>query len=186
MIHEIGIDLGKELAKKGCPIRVVDGPEATTTTTGARERIVIEHDEDGGDSFSNVLSQHKNPKQRMIRHIGTKITIYAQSPHAGAKPWEHRRRVEHVLDLVLVALSDVLKVRRNGYVITKGSLIQPDDLAKSEVIAGAVYDLRVSIERGVYDLTWAYEARPEVTLTGIKSRTQVSLSGSGEEMGCGG
>lgn len=191
MIHEIGIELGAALALKGFPLKgfpVVDGPEPTKTTTGARERIVIEHD-DGGDSFRAVRGEHKNPNLRTIRNIGVKITIYAQATNAGATHWEHRRRAEHVLDLVLVALDKVIYARKNGYTLTKGRFVQPDDLAASEVIAGAVYELTFTVERGVAEQTWKGEKRPEGSPTGFKNTTNVSLyNGPGDppEVGCGG
>lgn len=188
MIHEIGVEIGAALAEQGCPIKVVDGPESTTPTTGARERIVIEHDEDAGDTFTNVKSQHRNPKMRAIRNIGAKITIYAQAVNANAVHWEHRRRCEHILDLVYVALNLVLMTRQNGYRITKARFIQPADLKPSEQIAGAVYEITLTIERGVYEQTWKGEKQPEGTLSGIGSTTSVNLPGSATqpEIGCGG
>lgn len=191
MIHEIGVELGKALAAKKCPIPVIDGPEPTDTTTGARERIVIEHDELGGDSITPARPQ-KNPKIRMIRNIGSKITIYAQAVNAGATDWEHRRRAEHVVDLVLVALDNVLTTRKNGYRITKSRFVQPKDLATSEIIAGAKYEILLSIERGIFEQMWNGDKRPEATIADgtIKGTTKVSLahgpSGSTPETGCGG
>jgi hypothetical protein len=189
MIHEIGTELGAKLSAKGCPLPVIDGPESTKTTTGARERIVIEHDEDAGDSFASAVTQHKNPKMRMIRNIGVKITIYAQAVSAGSTHWEHRRRAEHVVDLVMVALYDTLKIRRNGFQIKKAGFIQPSDLQASEAIAGAVYQVTLSIERGVYDQTWAGDKRPEGTLAAVGSKTNVSLAHGPDdampEAGCG-
>ena len=189
MIHEIMTEISTKLASKGCPIRVFDGPENTKTTTGARERVIVEHDEQGGDSFSAPLTQHKNPKMRMIRNIGVRITIYAQAANVGALDWEHRRRAEHLLDLVMVALYDTLKVRRNGFQIRKAGFTQSDDLAASEIIAGATYELTLSIERGVYDTTWAGDKRPEGTPATIGSKTHVSIYHGPDdampETGCG-
>jgi len=190
MIHEIGKEIAAQLVAKKCPLPVFDGPEPTQTTTGARERIIIEHDENGGDGFSFAASQHKNPRMRGVRNIGVTITIYAQAPNAGGTHWEHRRRAEHVLDLVTVALYDVLKIRRNGFTIKKAGFIQPPDLAKSETIAGAVYQMTLTIERGIFDQTWAYENRPQATIAEgqIKSHTEASIAnGSGApDTACGG
>lgn len=179
MIHEIGVELGVQLAAVNCPLKVLDGPENTKTVTYARERIVIEHDPTG-DKFSNNKSQQKNPKIRVIRNIGVKITIYAQEASGGAMDWEHRRRAEHVLDLVLVALEKVLVARHNGWTLSGGRFIDPNDLATSEVQGGSVYELTFSVERGVYVQTWTGNARPEMTIlpTTIQTTTDIVIESS--------
>lgn len=189
MIHEIGRELQAALRAKGCPFNVVDGPEGQATTTYARERIVIEHDE-AGDSFGPTRSQSRNPRNRMIRNVGVKITIYAQSSASGALEFEHRRRAEHVLDLVLVALEKVITARHNGWVVKAGRFINPEDLAKSETIGGAVYELSFTVERGVFDTTFTNAARPEFTMGagGISSTTRAMRPGADEadaEIACG-
>lgn len=165
MLHEIGVELGAALVTKGFPLKaipIVDGPEPTRTTTYARERIVIEHDD--GDSFGPTFSTHRNPKVGMTRNVAGKITIYAQSPSPGATQWEHTRRAEHILDLVLVALRGVMSVRKQGIVWKGGRFIRPADLERSETQGGAVYELTFAVERGVYAQTWAGAVRPEGTV----------------------
>jgi hypothetical protein len=162
VIHEIGVELAASLASRGCPFRVVDGPEETGTSTFARERIVIEHDD--SDSFGPVISQHRNPMQCAVRVVGAKITIYAQSPSVGATKWEHVRRVEHVLDLVICSLREVCVARRQGLSLAAGRLLQPEDLAASPAQGGAVYELRFGVERGIADTKWTGESRPEATV----------------------
>lgn len=80
MIHEIAVQLGAALGAKGCPLGayVIDGPEHRNTTTFARERIVFEHDPDGGDSFEQRKQADTNPRTLLTRFVGVKITIYAQ------------------------------------------------------------------------------------------------------------
>lgn len=174
MLHEIGVELGAALAAQGCPLRVIDGPEPTKTTTYARERIVIEHDD--ADGFVPTQSQHRNPKIRMVRNVAAKVTIYAQSPAAGAMEWEHTRRAEHVLDLVLVALDYVVSVRKNRWTIKGGGFVRPDDLAKSDTQGGAVYALTFAVERGVYEQKWNGDVRPQVTGVPITSTDRITLA----------
>ncbi len=174
MLHEIGVELGAALAAQGCPLRVVDGPEATKTTTWARERIVIEHDD--GDGFAPVRSQHRNPKFRMVRNVAAKVTVYAKSPAEGAMDWEHRRRAEHVLDLVLVALEKVLVARKNGWTPKGGAFIKPDDLQNSEVAGGAVYELKFTVERGVFEQKWNGDIRAQVSGVTITGTDLITLA----------
>ena len=55
---------------------------------------------------------------------------------------------------MLVQLEACLYARKNGWSITGGKFVQPADLAKSETIGGAVYELKAKIERGVYVQNW--------------------------------
>jgi hypothetical protein len=178
VIRELSLELQTALRAKGCPVVVLER-EATTTATFGRERIVIEHDE-GGDTFGPVRGAHVNPKHRFTRKVGGKITIYAQSTRAGALEFEHRRRAEHILDLVLVALDDVAKLRRNAWTPTGGAFIRPADLETSERLGGAVYEMKFTIDRAVYVQTWTGDIQPEATLEegGIASGTRVSINGS--------
>lgn len=176
MIHEIGVELGAQLKTRGVPFAVVDGPEQTVTTTGARERIVIEHDEKAGDRFTAPFSQRPNPSHRKTRGIGAKITIYAQSAKAGAMPFEHRRRAEEVLDHVIVCMDHVAGVRKNAWTATGGAFVQPADLAKSEKISGAVYELRFTFDRAVMDRTWAGDAKPEAAIQNVAGTDKITLA----------
>lgn len=188
MIHEIGVELMAQLKAQGCPFPVVDGPERTDPSTWSNERIVIVRDE-GGDSFGPPPSQHVNPKMRMVRTIGVKATIYAQSPDPNATYFEHARRAEHALDLVLCALGYVAAIRKNVFTPTGGKFVQPDDLKTSEAPAGAVYELSFKFSRGVFDVTWTGAAQPTAVLTTghITSTTKASMTNGPtlDEVGCG-
>lgn len=190
MIHEIGLELQKELRSKLCPIPVVDGPEPTNTATWGRERIVIERDRDAGDRFGYVRSQHKNPKHVMTRSIGCKIRIYVQSAAAGALPFEHERRCDLVIDQVLVAMHKIAGARRNDWTPGAGKTVDPVDLEDSERRGGSVYELSFTFDRGVYEQTFKGEIQPEATLGAIASRTDVTLANGPDNQtpvtGCGG
>lgn len=183
MIHEIARELQAVMRGRGCPFDVVDGTEATKTTTYSRERIVLEHDEGSDDTFSPVrgsgAATRKNPAPVLVVNQAFKATIYAQSPKAGAMPFEHRRRAEQMRDQLLVAIREVAAERCNGWEPRAGRFVQPGDLEKSEVIGGAVYELRFMFERGVKVETWKGEKRPEVTLGAgsLRSTTKVSANG---------
>ncbi len=178
MIHEIGVELQAALRAQGCPFSVVDGPEQTQTTTYGRERIVIAHD-DGGDSFSSPKGHAINPRLYGIRNIGVKITIYAQRVGVGATEFEHRRRAEQVIDMVIVALTDIAATRKNGFAIKGGKFVEPADLEKSTAAAGSVYELQLTWERGIAKRKWDGSKRPEAAVGDgmITSATKVSLRG---------
>lgn len=173
MMHELALELATELRSVGCPLPVVDGPEASSTATWGRERIVVEHAT--GDRFTAPLSQRPTPKHRFVRVVASKITIFAQSPRAGALLWEHRRRAEHVLDLVLCAMAKIL--RRNQFTTGTGGFVDPPDAQGTQTRAGAVYELSWTMARAVIHQAW--DGTLEATspgLAGLNSTTRVFLA----------
>lgn len=162
MIHDVGVELQAALVALGCPLKVVDREARKPAGTVGPERIVIEFD--GSDSFSASRSQHRNPEHRFTRSVGAKLTIYAVSSRAGAAEFEHTRKAEHALDLVLVALDNVARTRRVAWTPTGGGFVQPEDLEGSERRGGAVYELTFTIDRAVTVRTWTGDAAEEVTV----------------------
>jgi hypothetical protein len=193
MIHELGVELAAYLGSKGCPFVdfVVDGPELRPTTTFARERIVIEHDMQGGDTFTPRTVANREPGRiRLNRVIGVKLTIYAQCPNKGAAYWEHVRRAEHVLDMVLAGL-DIIKVKRKNHLVWRGGkFVFPEDF-KPETAGGAVYELAFTFDRGVAVKNWDGTAEGTATITsvypvsssGVIIQNTDNVSGSTEDGG---
>jgi hypothetical protein len=164
VIHEIGVELQAKLQANGTPLPVVDGPEPTTTTTWGRERIVIEYDTSGSDTFGDPHGHSTNPKKRFSATEACKATIYARSQETGASVFEHRRRAKKVRDDVLVALELVARQDRNRFRAVAGRFLAPPDLEKSERPGGAVYELRFTYERPIVAATFAGAKKPEATL----------------------
>lgn len=185
MIHEIGLELQAALRARKCPFTVVDR-ESTTTATFGRERIVLEHEPNGRDTFGPVRGAHVNPKHAFTRSMAIQVTIYAQSTKAGALEWEHRRRAEKVLDQVLVCLRGIAQQRKNNFVPVGGGFVVPDDLKDSERQGGAVYVLSATFDRAVGERDWDDEIQPEVTVgeDGVSIETgtrRVSVDGQNRE-----
>ena len=178
MLHEIGRELETKLGAQGCPLKVVDGPEATTSTTWSRERVVIGHDEDGRDSFSGARTQSVNPVVLGVLNQAVKISIYAQASAPGAAMFEHRRRSLRAAHMIYIALEEIRSTRKNGVVWTGGRFVQPFDLEKSPSPAGAVYEMTLTWERGISKLTWAGADQDEftITATNLTSTSKASLA----------
>lgn len=193
MLHEIGIELQAKLRALGCPLPVIDGDDndaALRSTTFGRERIVFQHDDGAGDSFARPKVQHQRPSHGFVRNVAAKLTIFVQSAKAGAQPFEHRRRAEHALDLVLVCLDEVVRGRDNTWSLNGGSFIRPEEFERTEHGGGAVYELKFSIDRGVAKQTWAYELAPTLTMPDGMIRTRTDVFGTDTEapaeVACGG
>lgn len=183
MIHEIGRELQTELRAKGFPFVVKDGPEPTKTTTWGDERIVIEHDDGGNDSFARPRTTSDNPKRRYARAASYKLTIYAQSPAPGAGVFEHRTRVEKALAGVVCAMELIGARRRDHFEPKGGKLVTPPELADSERPNGAAYELKFTFDYGIATTTWAGAKRPEGTLAGMTNTTKASLETGSTDTG---
>lgn len=191
MMHAIGKQLESELHAVGYrSASVVDGPETRPANTFGNERIVIEYDEEGADTFAAPEVLHRNPKHRFAITMACKLTIWAQAKASGAMDYEHYRRARHIADLALVALNKIAHVRKNTFVPKSGRFITPEDLKASEEVAGAVYELKFTFDRGVKEQTWTGDARPEGTIAGVANTTQATRTKGSQddppETGCGG
>jgi hypothetical protein len=171
MIHEIGLEIDALLKARGCPMPVIDGPESDPTTF-ANDRIVIETA--GGDAWIPVERVSHNPKRYAIRRIGVQIRIFAHVERKGAAFFEHRRKCDHVLDLVYVALRKVAQTRGNAFEIRTADYYLPPDLAASDSPAGCGYELRLFWDRAVGDIDWQYRKADEATITDVETTFNIT------------
>lgn len=180
MIAEICKELGAELAAVKCPFDVVDGPEDTDAIGFAKERVIVEYDDGGADTFGPPMNPGAfgpQKKCRFVRTMALKVTVLAMSPKKGALYLEHRRRCELAVDLVVVALEVVAHKRKNQFRPLTGKPWTPKDQEKGATTAGYGYVLRCTFDRGVFAQTFKSEAQPTSTLAGINSTTKVSRAG---------
>lgn len=166
MIHEIGTELEELLKARGCPLPVVDGPEFNLTAWG-KDRVVIETA--GGDAFIPVKRISHNPKRFAIRRIGVQIRVFARVDRAGAQPFEHRRKTDHALDLVYVALEKIAKTRGNEFTLRTTDYYTPPDIAPSDVPNGCAYQMQLFWDRSVDDRDWKYNAADEGTIAHVET-----------------
>lgn len=185
MLYSIGRDLESALAAKAVPFKVFYGPERAEPTTVVRERIVIERDRQGGDTFVARRSQSTNPKRPADRQVGARLRIFAQATSAGSMQHEHERRVDAVADRVFVALDGIIRgARRTSWRIESAKLLSADELQMRglETWPGAVYEIVFSVDRGVFDTAWDGSAADEVTVgtdVTIVNQTTVSRAPNG-------
>jgi hypothetical protein len=180
LIHEVGVELQASLAAAGCAFPVKDGPERNRSATFARERIVIEYDQSGEDSFGSKHVARANPKAQFTCSMACKLTIYAQSPVGGSLEFEHKRRARLVVDMAIVALYEIATTRHNSIAFVSGRFVDPDDLKASEAVAGAVYELKFKFDRGIAKTTWKGAGAAEVIIgtdVEIANTTKVSAAG---------
>jgi hypothetical protein len=162
MLYAIARQLDVALRAQHVPFGVVFGPEAADAITSARERVVFEHRGPGSDSYSPPVSKQTNPEMPFIRWQGARILIYARSNVVGATWHDHTERAEHIVDHVLAELDQIVRIRKNTMRLGPGGFLDPPDAAGSDVRGVAVYAFDLSIDRGVFRMSWEGRVREEV------------------------
>lgn len=189
MIYEISKELGAKLAAAEVPAPVSYGPERASTTAFNRTRIVVERDRKGGDECLPPVSATKAPNASSrsaapmvgMRRIGCVCRVYAQSTVDGARVQEHERVGDLLMDQVMVALRAIASERKTTLQMSSARLLSAEELemAKLESWPGVVYELRFSVDRGVYDRKWSLATLEELATTDglVTSTTQATLQG---------
>jgi hypothetical protein len=165
MIYEIAKEIATELATKGCPYRVVYGPERGAQTV-ASPRFVVERNRDATDDILSPRSRPVNPRMVALRVLACRCRVFAKSNLAGAGVHDHERVADQMVDRFTVALNKAVRVRCTTYRVTRAKLLGADELGLYglETWPGVVYTIEFEIDRGVYDTNWAEEVAEEFSL----------------------
>lgn len=175
MIHEIFVLLRTALAAKGVPFVPTYGPQPVPDTVGAT-RIEMFRDYSAGDQINAPRGVHRNPRMVRTRVTSAVVRIFARSTLKGAQRHDHERLADTLADLCLVALHDIAREQRAPITVARAGLVAD---ATTDGWAGVVYELRIAVERGVFDTTYQGAAATEATLTAASGVTSVDVDGSG-------
>lgn len=184
MIYEIAKEIATILAGNHVPYSVVYGPERAPLGL-ASPRFVIERDRSSAESIVGPRSRARNPVEIVVRQIPCVCRVFAKSTLGGAKGNEHEREADQMVDKAIVAIHRVLRVRNSQYQLPSAQLMSADALkyAGLEQWPGVVYEIKFSVERGVFDTTWTNAAKAEATVGGeggITFGTTTTASGAGD------
>lgn len=163
MIHEITEEMRTYLAGQSCPFPIVDGPGADITSLGPCY-ITVERDE-SGETFGPARGARpmNNPKHLLTRKIAVLITLRIQRTAPGALDFEHHRFCDHAVDLVSAAAYYVAALRKNEVSFQSGRYVVPPDQIKTEATSGAVYELRLTVDRAVFQQEYDKRGAPGAT-----------------------
>lgn len=184
MLYEISRQIETELQGKGCPYRVVYGPERAPTGM-TDPRVVIERDRSGSDSFAAPTSRAANPRMIGVRWLACKATVFAQSNASGAQVYDHERIADEIVDKLTVALHKIMRARHNQYQISASHFLSAEEAALQglEQWPGAIYQFAFSIDRGVVDTTWTGAKAAEATMGGehgVRIKHAITVKGQGD------
>lgn len=169
MLYDISKVVATELATRGCPLRVVYGPERSNDVGLTDPRIVFERPRAAVDTSGPPRSSKNNPPRRAERLIVGRIRVYASSTADGARVQDHEEQAEQAVDLVIVCLQIALGRARVTGTIGTGGYVPANQLGLDglETWPGVVYELPITIRRAVYDRSWAGASKSTTSDFGI-------------------
>jgi hypothetical protein len=185
MIYEISKEIAIELSAKLVPHPVIYGPERAPTSM-ASPRIVIERDRDGGDTYEAPKARTPNPKMVFVRQVGVVLRVFGKSPVNGAAVYDHERDADLVVDRLMVALHKVVRARSNQYEVKSAGLLSAAAAKQVglEYWPGAIYEVRLTIDRAVTDVTWTGAAHATASMGGAHGvRFGTVLTPGGDAVG---
>jgi hypothetical protein len=161
MLYSVSQIVATELALRGCPLRVVYGPERLQDVGLTDSRIVFQRPRSASDVTGPPKSSKGNPPRRAERAISGVVRIYGHSTADGARVQDHEDVAEQAVDLVIVTLQvAVARLVTTATIGTGGYLPAAElQLAGLEAWPGVVYELPITIQRAVFDRTWAGDAK---------------------------
>lgn len=175
MIHEVFVLLRTSLKAKGVPCDIIYGPPQVPLKVGDT-RIEFFRDYATGDSLDAPRGVHRNPRMVRRRLVAVCVRIFARSTKKGAQRHDHEDLADQLADMALVALHDIAREQRIPLQVQRAGFAQDET---TDGWAGVVYELRFSVERGVFDRTFQGDAATESTLTATSGRTDVDIDGPG-------
>lgn len=156
MFYDLSRYVATELVTRGCPLRVVYGPERMRDVGLTDPRIVFERARRGSEPVLPPRSSKNNPPRRADREIAGVVRVFGHSTVDGARTQDHEALADQAVDLVIVALQIAAAKMITTVSIGAGGYVPVSDLdLELEAWPGVVYELPITIRRAVYDRTWA-------------------------------
>jgi hypothetical protein len=193
MLYEASKEIQTLLSAQHYPVRVKYGPERVKRSQyPSGHVIVLERARDADDTLSAAKGVTQNPRRVFDIALACKATIYARSSLGGAHAGDHERETEKIRDAFLAALAKWHAAARAGVtagVQLTGARFRDADEEGPEKWPGAVYELRFTVPRGVFDRAYVGEqnagtARPTGAATGVGNTTVASAPGVTPATGC--
>lgn len=190
MLYEAHKEIQALLSAQSYPVHVKYGPERIKRGQyPSGHVIVLERARDADDTLSAPKGLNQNPRRLFDLMLACKATIYARSSLGGAHDGDHEREAEKIRDAFLAALFKWGASARAGAIQVNGARFTAATEEGPDKWPGAVYELRFTVPRGVFDRAYVGEqnagtARPTGTATGVGNTTVASAPGVDPATGC--
>ena len=161
MLYDVAKIVSTELIARGCPLPVVYGPERMADVGLTNPRIVFERPRSLGDAVGPPRCSKNNPPRRAERGIAGTVRVFASSTVDGARVQDHEEQADQAVDLVIVCLQIAAARIITTMTIGAGGYVSAAELGLDglETWPGVVYELPITIQRAVYDRTWAGDSK---------------------------
>lgn len=174
MIHALFLTLRDALKAKGVPFEVVYGPKPVPMSVGAT-RVQVLRDYDASEQIGAARAPGVNPRRLAIRAVPGIVRIFARAVVAGAGPGDHEALADAIADQCQVEIHKAARAVPTLYAITSAGLT--DRLDVPDGWAGAVYELKFTMDRGVRDTDWLGHGLGEMTMTATTAKTAIAHTG---------
>lgn len=169
MLYALARIAETELQLRGCPVRVMYGPERMQDTALTDTRIVFQRSRRARDRISSPSSSKLNPSRRAERELDALVQVIARSSLDGAQLHDHEELADQIVDMLIVVLQIAAARSKTTVALNGGSFLSTQALALEgmESWPGVVYELTFSVQRGVFDRSWAGDAKGTVACDNI-------------------
>ena len=178
MIAQLFSTLRSAMLAKGVPYAedgMVYGPTAVPLKIGAT-RVVMMRDYDAQETIGPGRARTVNPIMMGVRSVPGVVRIYASSTISGATRGDHETLADAIADQVHVEIyKAILNLKTKGS-FTRAGLVSDET---PDGWLGVIYELRFTVDRGVYDTDWLGNAAGQMTMT-AKTAVNAPPSATGD------
>ena len=180
MIHTITLALATALKAKGVPFDCVYGPSPVPSTVGAT-RVYVMRDYSADEALQPPRVRSESPRQFAVRGVPMVVRIFAKATMGGAALYDHEALADSIADQVQTELHKIIRAIPTLYTPVRAGLTS--DLETTDGWAGAVYEIRMTVDRGVFDTRWVPDAGAAMTMTATTTVNAISPTGPGVHSG---
>lgn len=182
MIYEIARAVEVRLRAKKFPLHVTYESSERIQAGIQDNRITFMRDRDQGDTFAAPTGAPQNPRKKADREVGGRALVWIRSALPGAMLGDHERECDAVVDALFCALFEaarvvchvgLLAIGETRYLSSKDLVDLGVAVSVTDSWPGVVYSLRFKAPRGVYDVDYAGNGLPEITLHGITGEIRI-------------
>lgn len=176
MIGELARGVEAILRGRKFPVRVEVAPRLETEA--AHYAITLDLDRVKGDDVKPPEGTRSNPPVHWARGVGLAAIVLGASPLAGARPEDHIRAVDALVDAFLVALREWGVGASFAIAVSEVRALSPEERGGGERPRGEAYVVRFLARRHVVAVDYSGAGEDTATVASVATSSRVSLDGT--------
>lgn len=149
---------------KGMPYVMEYGPAPVPAAIGGT-RVVFQRERGVGETLKPPRSNHRNPRMFMTRGLPILVRIHAQSTLVGARMHNHEEVADAIASQVIPEVHKAVRAFGTDWLPTFTGFVENTDVPDGW--QGVTYEIKFTVDDGVFDTAWTGEAATEVSPTTI-------------------